>query len=325
MAHLIAVANDGRDAIAYVGETPWHGLGQKLPENAPIEVWQVEAGLNYEVRRAPVIAQIPGESQAIDNLSALYRSDNKTILSTVSNNRYNIVQPQQVLEFFRDLVALKGFHLDVAGALSGGATVWALAKNGRQIRVKGTDVVIPNILLSTDYTGKRGTIGMFTTTRVVCNNTLQMALHSGESKINVPHFKVFDEVAMKKQLGLIDDAIEAFDVFANYAAERIVTRAEATKFVLDLFAQYEDDGKTLTTASEKTIAKVIETMRTAPGQNIASANGTAWGLVNGVTRYVDFAARSHSRDNRVQSAWFGKGSEIKGKAVAAVQEMLKAA
>lgn len=324
MAHLIAVADDGRDAIAYVGKTPWHGLGQKLPENAPIEVWQVEAGLNYEVLRAPVIAQIPGEDKALENLSALYRSDNKKILSTVSENRYNIVQPAQVLEFFRDLVALKGFHLDVAGALSGGATVWALAKNGRQIRVKGTDIVIPHILLSTDFTGKRGTIGMFTTTRVVCNNTLEMAMHGGESRINVPHFRVFDETDMKRQLGLIDDAIEAFDVFANYSAERVVTRAEATQFVLDLFAQYEEDGKTLTASSEKVVARVVETMRTAPGQNIASANGTAWGLINGVTRYVDFEARSHSTDNRVQSAWFGKGAALKHKAVEKVQELLAA-
>ena len=324
MAHMIDQTN-GIDAIAYVGETPWHGLGQKVTQDAPIEVWQVEAGLNYEVKRAALHAQIPGAETPVHNLTALYRDDTNAILGTVSENRYNIVQPKEILEFFRDLVALKGFHIDVAGALSGGQRIWAIARNGRQIRVKGTDVIIPNVLLAGDFTGKSATVGKLTTTRVVCNNTLEMAMHGAGASIKVPHFKVFDADKVKKDLGIIDDAIEAFDIFANYAAERKVTRAEGIKFVMDLFAKYEDDGKTLTVGSEKTINAVVETMRTAPGQSVPSAAGTAWGLVNGVTRYVDFVARAHNRDNRIQSAWFGNGSATKNKAVELVQEMLKAA
>ena len=324
MAHMINQQN-GVDAIAYVGETPWHGLGQKITQDAPIEQWQIEAGLNYTVKRADVKATIPGDQQTIPNMSALYRDDSNTILGVVSKNRYHIVQPKEVLEFFRDLVALKGFHLDVAGALGGGERVWATARNGRQIRVKGTDVVIPNLLLSSRYDGGGATIAKFTTTRVVCSNTLQMALHSGESEIRIPHFRKFDEVAVKRQLGLVDDAIEAFEIFANMSAERKVTQVEAMEFIRSLFAKYEDDEKTLTKGSQKVITDVIETMKRAPGQSLPSANGTAWGLVNGVTRYVDFAARAHSRDNRVESAWFGKGSETKQEAVDHVRKFLLAA
>ena len=70
------------------------------------------------------------------------------------------------------------------------------------------------------------------------------------------------------------------------------------------------------------LTKVVDVMRTAPGQNIPSANGTAWGLLNGITRYVDFEARSHSIDNRVESAWFGNGATMKDKAVGLVQGLL---
>ena len=51
MAHELATTND----MAYIGETPWHGLGNKLPENQPIEVWQKSAGMDFEIKQTEVL------------------------------------------------------------------------------------------------------------------------------------------------------------------------------------------------------------------------------------------------------------------------------
>ena len=70
----------------------------------------------------------------------LYRSDTLAPLSVVSN-RYQVVQPHTVLEFYRDLVATAGFELETAGVLKGGRKLWALAKTGQETVLKGSDRV----------------------------------------------------------------------------------------------------------------------------------------------------------------------------------------
>jgi phage/plasmid-like protein (TIGR03299 family) len=324
MAHLVDTLANGKHSLAFIGATPWHGLGQKLTEGATIEEWLKESTLDYEVLRAAVTFETAFGKQQIKNQNVLYRSDTGDLLGQVSVNRYNVVQPKTVLEFFRDLVALKGMTIETAGALNGGTRVWALARNCKEIRVKGTDVVVPYVLCNTSYDGTSTSEALFTTIRVVCQNTLNMArTNTVGNVVRVPHYKIFDEQKIKSQLGLIDEQAAAFEQFANYAAERKVTPIEAQDFVLKLFAKYEDETKkTLTSHSANTINAVVNTLRTAPGQNETSANGTAWGLLNGVTRYVDFEARAHSRDNRLESAWFGRGAELKQKAVEQVQQLM---
>jgi hypothetical protein len=97
----------GKPAIAYVGETPWHGLGERLPERQPIEVWIKAARLDWELKRLPVQFFIDSKLRVMDDRFVLARSDTGVALSVVSGD-YHIVQPKEVLEFYRDLVA--SFH-----------------------------------------------------------------------------------------------------------------------------------------------------------------------------------------------------------------------
>lgn len=128
--HLIDMSNN-RANTAWVGQKPWHGLGQELEPNAPMHIWADAAGMNWTIKRSPVMfhytPQAPeyaplGETSikaTVPNRQVLYRSDNKSPLSVVSQ-RYQIVQPAEVLEFFRDLVGCNDFELDVAGCLDDG-------------------------------------------------------------------------------------------------------------------------------------------------------------------------------------------------------------
>mgnify|MGYP002662662706 FL=1 len=94
----------GKPAMAYVGERPWHGLGEALPPDQDIETWVKAARLDWEIERLPVNYQMGGRNHVMRDRFVLARSDTQTALSVVSGD-YQVVQPKDVLEFYRDLVS----------------------------------------------------------------------------------------------------------------------------------------------------------------------------------------------------------------------------
>jgi len=137
--------------MAYVGDTPWHKLGNQIPAKQSIEVWAQEAGLAWNILETPVryMTEQAGSLGAImsfDDQKVLYRSDTKAALSVVSG-RYQVVQPKTVLEFYRDLTEISGFEMETVGSLRGGKKFWALAKTGKETVLKGSDSVKGYILL----------------------------------------------------------------------------------------------------------------------------------------------------------------------------------
>ncbi|MDZ4360200.1 MAG: DUF932 domain-containing protein, partial [Variovorax sp.] len=123
MAHLI-------EQMAYAGETPWHLLGHPLPPKQPLEVWAQKAGMDWTICETPVrymsedadapeAIQPPQILESFSDQKVLYRSDTKAALSVVSS-RYQVVQPQAVLEFYRDLTEVSGYEMETAGVLKAG-------------------------------------------------------------------------------------------------------------------------------------------------------------------------------------------------------------
>jgi len=314
MAHELASSND----IAYVGETPWHGLGNKLPKNQPIEVWQKSAGMDFEIKQTDVLFNAANGDGNLLNLrsnpdaTVLYRSDNNEALSVVSK-RYKVVQPKDVLGFYRDLVSVGGFELETAGILKGGKKLWALARTGQETLLPGLDKVKAYLLLATSCDGSLATTAQFTSVRVVCNNTLQMAVGDSKGAIRVPHSTTFDPAAVKQELGLGMTAWEAFMASIKAMSNRPVNKFEAMNFLVTVL------GNPTLPLNEQPNQKAIQTVYglysgEGRGSKLQSANGTAWGLVNGITEYVDTHRRARNQDYRLDSAWFGQGSQLKGKA-----------
>ncbi|VWC90948.1 hypothetical protein BLA18110_03372 [Burkholderia lata] len=105
--------------MAYVGAEPWHGLGNKLAPKQPLEVWAQAAGMDWRIEEAEVRfvaagGRSLGSIHAFPEQKVLYRSDTKMPLSVVSS-RYQVVQPEEILEFYRDLTEIGGFQLETAG------------------------------------------------------------------------------------------------------------------------------------------------------------------------------------------------------------------
>ncbi len=128
MAHLV-------ETMAFVGDTPWHGLGNQLSPDQPIEVWAQQAGMDWRIESSNVSYMAKNERgqnilMPYEEQRVLYRSDTHAPLSVVSQ-RFKEVQPKEILEFYRDLTEQSGFELETAGVLKGGRKFWALARTGQ--------------------------------------------------------------------------------------------------------------------------------------------------------------------------------------------------
>jgi len=313
MAHLIDMAN-GRANMAYVGEVPWHGLGQALTDGASLDQWRVEAGLDWEAKRNALYYRDATTAVRKSEKEVLYRSDTGAELGIVSPS-YQIVQPEEVVEFFRDLTSLHGFEMETAGSLDGGRKAWALAKTGGEFRLHGQDQVGAYVLLATSFDGTLATRAQFTSVRVVCNNTLQIGLKSG-SGIAVSHSTGFDASKVKVELGLLESAFADFERNAQILTGRKVARKEAVQFLMDILADGETDVDKLSTRMANIIQNVYTLYAGAGmGAQLEAANGTAWGLLNAVTEYVDHT-QGRNVNNRFKSAQFGAGADLKSAAFA---------
>ena len=339
MAHQI-------EQIAYVGETPWHGLGNQLSPHQPIEVWAQQAGMDWRIESSDVSYMAQNErGQSIimpyEEQRVLYRSDTHAPLSVVSQ-RYQEVQPKQILEFYRDLTEQSGFELETAGVLKGGKKFWALAKTGQTSALKGKDVSNGYILLATACDGTLATTAQFTSIRVVCNNTLAIALkgqNSSAGVVKVPHSTKFDAEKIKQQLGISVRAWEDHMYEMKQLSQRKVTQTEAAAYFDAVFnntslsVPEQEDGiiqfyrnvamqaqsnNPATKADNKTepngraMSKVM-TMFNGQGRGaeLSSAKDTAYGLLCSITEFTDHERRAMSQDHRLDSAWFGAGAGLK--------------
>jgi phage/plasmid-like protein (TIGR03299 family) len=310
-------------SMAYVGEQPWHGLGNQLAAGQPIEVWARQAGMDWSIESSEV-RFVAGSHASTSGLGAihafpeqrvLYRSDTKAPLSVVSS-RYQVVQPAEILDFYKDLTEISGFELETAGVLKDGKKLWALARTGQSATLKGKDQVNAYLLLATACDGTLATTAQFTSVRVVCNNTLSIALGDSTGAVKVGHRSQFDAQAVKRQLGIAVSSWDGFMVRMKALSERKVNDAAAEKFFQRVLTYPASGQNTPASATNDSAIKAAQALYAGRGKGatLPSATGTAWGLVNSITEFVDHQRRARSDDHRRDAAWFGTGATLKQKA-----------
>ncbi|SPA17209.1 DUF932 domain-containing protein [Cupriavidus taiwanensis] len=324
MAHEIDLSA-ARPSIAYAGEVPWHGLGQRLSPDAPLDVWLREAGLQWEVWRAAATFKDMGSVTHDVGRDVLYRSDTKSPLGIVSREGYHPVQPREVIQFFADLVGTAGFSMEVAGALRAGKRIWALARVGPDCFVRRDDAIAPFLLLSTSYDGSAATTAQLTTIRVVCSNTLSAASMEHLNRVSTYHSKAFNAEQVKWQLGLVRHTFALMMKRIEALAERQVSVAEVDALLRGVVPQR-------TNTSERDPVDEVRASRAYQsilglfdgdqmGAEMASVKGTAWGLVSAVTQFVDHSY-GRTADTRMSGAWFGDGNLMKVRAFQLAGELL---
>lgn len=305
------------ETMAYAGEKPWHGLGNKLAPQQPIELWRQQAGMDWNIEESEV-RYITGNNNlgvinAFPEQKVLYRSDTRAPLAVVSK-RFKVVQPGEVLEFYRDLTSHSGFELETAGVLREGRKFWALARTGQSTTLKGRDKVDGYLLLATACDGTLATTAQFTSVRVVCNNTLRVALGNNNGAVKVPHRSEFDPEAVKRQLGITVASWDGFVARMKALVERPVDPDTVEGLLRRVLTYAGPDGRA-EIVNEQALANVRALYEGGGrGAMLPSSRGTAWGLLNSVTEYVDHHRRARSDDHRRDAAWFGQGAQLKQRA-----------
>lgn len=321
MAHHLSLFANGQAEMAYQGEVPWHGLGQRVTPGASLEQWLEQAHMQWQYDEGQV-QFTNGELRDYPDYKVLYRSDSNKPLSVVSN-RYKVVQPKEVIEFFRSLVEREGFTIETLGSLKEGRRIWALANTNIENAVMGNDRIKAYLLLITSCDGSLATTAKFVSTRVVCWNTQAVALHGEEgATVKVRHNTVFDPNAIKDKMGLVGS--KAFDHFLGNmrSLAQVKVSDEDAKGLVESFLPVTAGGEKGVRESAA-FQKIMGLFKgNAKGSDLPGVAGTAWGLLNAVTEYTDHHVRARATENRFESAMFGVGANLKATAEAALLELI---
>lgn len=318
MAHMIEF-RDGKEQMAYAGETPWHGLGTKVPADlTPVQMLEA-AGLNWSVEKVPAFAKVAGKDVSVGR-SALVRSIDNAILDVVSDD-WNPVQNEDAFEFFNDFVAAGDMEMHTAGSLRNGQIIWGLAKVKESFELFKGDKIDSYLLFSNFHKYGCSTDVRFTPIRVVCNNTLTLSLNSQvERMVKISHRREFDPSNVKSMLGVAASKLAQYKEMASFLGSKKAADENIVEYFQRVFPVL-GTNETKKKVMSKSAQICYDVLDQQPGAEFAQ--GTWWTAFNAVTFVTDHVT-GRSDDSRLTSAWYGANKNVKTKALELAIEMANA-
>ena len=321
MAHEIDQTT-GRAAVFVTGETAWHRLGTVIEQAATSAEAIGLAGLDWRVEQWPVRAFDPDNHNTeagIPDVVANVRTDTKSVLGVVGK-RYRVFQNREAFDFMDALVGDKLAMYETAGSLHGGKRVWMLAAIPKEYRAGSDDLIKPYVLLTNTHDGSQALRMIPTTVRVVCQNTLNLALGmAGAEGLTISHHPRLETriAEARTKLGIIAARFDRFDEELHAMLAKDLSVTEASGYFRGLSGMDIPGG---TDRQKKTREKVFGQMldnfdnerNTLPG-----VKHTAWGAYNAVSEWADHqrkyrgASPADKLDRQLDSVWFGTSHQIK--------------
>lgn len=298
MAHELEIIN-GQAQMAYRESQgkPWHGLGVPVSDDMTPQQMMEVAGLDWEVEKVDTFYRYKGDNHSTGQ-QALVRSTDGKILTQVGPG-WNPVQNSEAFDFFTDFVANGDMVMDTAGSLKDGKLVWALADVKDGFSLFNGDEVNGYLLFSNPHQYGKAIDIKFVMERVVCNNTLAVALNEeGQPSVRVSHRSEFDADKVKEILGLGHNKVEKFKEAAEFLGSKRYSDEKLTEFFGVVFGKSTKEKEDLATRAKDAMALV----ENQPGDHFAP--GTWWNAYNAVT-YMTNHKLGRSTDNRLSSVWFG--------------------
>jgi phage/plasmid-like protein (TIGR03299 family) len=328
MAHQININKVTSQASFFSArEVAWHKLGKVVDNSLTSEEAILAAGLNYEVHKVDMYAdfrELPitnnpdvdkQRGQVVPNIFATVRTDTRQVLGYVGN-RYEIVQNSQAFDFVDNIVGSKEAIFETAGALGNGERIFLTAKLPSNIRIKATDDIIEMYFLFTSSHDGSGLITAgLTPVRVVCNNTLQVALRNLSNKLTLKHTKnVHERLKLGRELmGLYKAYNLEFSETLSHLATIPVTDEIITSVVQDIiFTDAEKKiikfdsvwSKELSTRKKNTYVDILSYVDKGVGQEFHRGTGV-W-LYNGVSSYFNNFKNYKNEEDRFDQLVSGK-------------------
>lgn len=339
MAHMIDNTK-GIDAFARVvgSRDAWHGLGQTFEKNATVEEIAAAAGLDYHVARtqsyfrksaglpesaafaaAPIYEEVP-------NTYHLVRDDNLKPIGQPVSGQYHPVQPLEVLEFIRDFFTVdERFTFETAGALKGGAVIWAQARFNAQNYTIGGAAHEMFAAFYTSFDKSRRSSLMATSTCIVCNNTLSHAANTdAASTLSFTHRTKFAGAVRDRAANDFAALVQKFDKFKEmgdaFAQQQMSREQVATFFRTLLDIPLTAKREEISARKANQFSALCDAMRAAQNAEAAGSPQSKFAALQAVTRYVDHERGTKDSGDGVQlsrlySAQFGSGADLKARAV----------
>lgn len=270
------------ESLFYVRETPWHGLGTKVME-APTSTDALRlAGLDWKVMQEPVFI---GNGEKIPGFYANVRDKDRKVLGVVSD-RYKVVQNEDAFAF-TDALLGEGVRYETAGSLQNGRKVWLLARLPHAYIISG-EQINPYLVFSNAHDGSGAIRAAITPVRVVCRNTLNLALDTAKRSWSCVHTgdirgKISDA---RETLSLASAYMEALGKKFDELQKKKLTDSQIKDFIEVLLPMEEDDSK-----RSRNVQKNRENLRTRyyEAPDLKGLGKNAYRFVNAVSDFATHA------------------------------------
>jgi phage/plasmid-like protein (TIGR03299 family) len=295
-----------------VKEKAWHNLGKVVTEAQNSEQAIKLGGLDFQVEKARLFAEIATENNIVPDTFATYRKDNNQILGVVGSS-YKVVQNADAFTFFDSIVGKGAAIYETAGCLNKGEVIFITAKLPSTIRVGSDDLIEQYLFLTSTHDGTGSIQAAFTPVRIVCNNTLNAALRNCSNKISIRHTANVKEKlyqahrimgishVMEKELDLIFNRMAKVTI-TDKQLKNIVAQALApTPEALEKFEAEEEISKQYSEA----IDACLEYSYTAPSQLLDTTKGTVYGAYNAITGFYQNIKNFKSEDSKLRNILSG--------------------
>jgi phage/plasmid-like protein (TIGR03299 family) len=318
MAHGLTTT----DQMFSVRQMPWHGLGVVLDEPPrTIDEALDKAGLGWRVRHGEVHyvqspawvddhdVEHPAEVARAVGWKANIRTDTGELLGIVSDD-YQLVDNREAFRFLDALIGSE-MYFETAGSLWGGRRVWCLARVPEYVELGG-DQAATYLYVANSHDGSMAVTAAVTPIRIVCANTLGMALRAADSAAERTfRFRHTGNLQTKfaearEVLGMTINYSQQFKVLADKLA---LQRMSAGRFERDvlrpLFPVDGEMGKVAVANRERAVSEILAIFRGAgaAGDTTGNASGTKWAALNAVAEYADYGRRYTKRTSQVQRSF----------------------
>jgi len=324
MPHAITVRPDGKEEFFAAGSTPvWHRIGQRVDRALSSRAALKMAALDWTVESRPLFVDgTDGSTCAVATHKAIVRMDSQAILGIVGR-KYQPVQNAQTFEWLDEVIGPGKAVYETAGSLHGGKIVWALVKLPGELRVANTDdVVKPYVLVCNSHDGSIAFRALNTSIRVVCQNTLTLALrNAGPDSISIRHTEYIEARLADAQevLGLSIAKHREFEVQMNRLAQVRMTKRTFGSYLDRVLGPVpqpteQDPEPEASAARQQVTANFDHSL-----QRLKGIEHSAWAAFNAVSQYVDWerptrGAASTRDERRFESMMLGAGADLKRRA-----------
>lgn len=318
---------DAVETMAYVGKTPWHGLGTYLGEDDVTAARMMRAaGLDWAVEKAKLQttdgADVPGHF-------AIRRVTDGRMFGVVGK-KYHPFQNADAFEFLDEVLGDFGARFHTAGALLDGRLVWALVRMSGDMAVKRLDgkedVHQRFLLVSNSHDGQSSIRVAFTDVRVVCWNTLSAALGTAPNTFSIRH-TASAKAKVAEARAALGVAASYFDHLHEVEQELARERMRAAEFhsfaeqlMLDVEVEVAAAKEKLGDLQKRRHTEDVQTLDRLFSHGKGNTGESKLDALNAVTEFVDHHKRVKAKDEvrkakRLASAWYGDGLELKQRAL----------